>query len=449
MTDMFNSELVNTLKENPIFGFAPKLMRNPVGFLESLTQERGPDCRFKVFGKEMRVLASRTHFQETMVVKAKIYGFPDMYKSMAAVIGEGITATPDGPYWKKKRLMLQPKFGPRTIQSFLVHFASSARQTVAKIADHGELFSLPVHQYSMDLALKNLFGCLFSQIFERPEVFEDFREISSIVGKRFWLPSVILLSKLTPSGRRLTKHIRMLDSLVYGVMEDRRRVLIAERPADFLTFLLGAKDPENDENLTDEQIRDELLNFVFAGYETTACLLSWSLILLAKNQKQLELARSEALSIGELCSADDYDRCTVIKSILNESLRLYPPVWMMIRQANQTDVLCGEAVSKNAIVLLSPYLLHRNPAEWSDPEQFRPERFLNAGDLQKLAFLPFGHGPRHCIGNHFAMCEAIAYLFYFVRDLDLEPIATLPKPEALITLQPPMDFRLQVTPLLK
>ena len=431
------------LREFPLVGFAPQLMADPVGFLERLTAERGEAPEFKVANKSFVVLTTPTQFQECLVLKPKIYGFPDIYKNMATVIGEGITATPDGPVWRKKRLLLQPRFGPKTIQGFLQTFVETAKVTATKLGTMGG--DVAIHEVSMDAALRNLFGCLFSRTFAESSAYGDFRDVSRIVGKRFWLPSKLLINQLTPSGRRLSRHVGMLDALVDGVVLDRLVVPAPNRPDDFLEFLLLAKDTETNSPLSAQQIRDELLNFIFAGYETTACLLSWSLMLLAKHPNIQELVRREALTLGELGGVQDFEKCRLIKAVLNESMRLYPPVGMMIRQSNQNDRIGDLSIKKGATVLLSPYLLHRRPADWRDAEEFRPERFFAEPGPPKHGFLPFGHGPRHCLGNHFALSEAVAHLFYLVRDLEFACEGELPKPEALITLQPPADFRLGVT----
>ena len=425
----------------PIVGYAPALLSDPLEFFQSMFLKHGEQFSFELFKRELHLVADRKSFQECLVEKSKIYGFPDLYGNLNAVIGDGITATPDGPQWKKKRLMLQPRFGPRTINKFLDHFVMTAKDAVRTInSADGQKTGSFTHAHSMDIALKNIFSCLFSQESLDSSVLGDFREISMIIGKSFWMPGKLFASNLTSSGRSLAKHVKMLNSLIAEMLVNRRSLAPSERPDDLLEFLLNAKDSETSQNLTDEQVRDEVLNTIFAGYETTACLISWTLILLAKNPSALAKIQEEILSIGELKTPDDFAKCTTIRATLNESMRMYPPVWLMIRQANQSDSLNGRKIQSGALILLCNYLTHRNQREWSQPEEFIPDRFLDEGAARKFSFFPFGHGPRHCLGNHFAIHEVTALIFYLIRDLNLQPIDTIPKPVALITLQPPMDF---------
>lgn len=365
---------------------------------------------------------------------------------MAAVIGDGITATPDGPHWKKKRLTLQPHFGPRTIDSFLGAFARTGQDLADTLGKQGLVTRRFVHQTAMDATLKSLFLCLFSEEIQDHGLYADFREVSRIIGKSFWLPGGLMTSKLTPPGRRLARHLEKLDALVYGMIARRRALPQNGRPDDLLTALLLAGESPDSAYVGDDLLRDELVNFIFAGYETTAGMLGWSLLLLAAHPEIQDSLRIETELVGALKSREDFAACGKIRAVLDEVNRLYPPVWMMLRQASEDDSLVGKPVKSGTTVLLSPYLIHRSAPYWTEPDEFRPSRFGGGPPAPSLPYLPFGLGPRHCLGNHFALSEGIAILFHLVRDWKISPIGPMPKPEALLTLQPPASAEVLFSP---
>jgi cytochrome P450 len=429
----------------PFLGHAPALLKGPLRLLDYFTKTQNQIGRLNVLGSEMVVLTERAHFHECLLVKSKIYGFPDLYKNMAEVIGSGITATPDGSVWKKKRMMLQPKFGPRTVGGFSTLFANHAEDTFTSLRD-GDPTNLLIHRISMNFALSSIFLTLCSTKFSGQAELDLFREVSEIVSRRFWMPPFLLKSKISPSGRKLIHHLEKLDAFVYDMISQRHALPPDMRPQDFLTFLIENKDLKGEPTLTAQEIRDEILNFIFAGYETTACLLTWSLVLLAKNQNYLAQVQAEIATVASLNSLDDFQKCKMISAVIQETMRLYPPVWMMVRQATQDDLLCDAVhVKKGQRILVSPYILHRMESLWKDATSYRPERFLGISDITKLPYFPFGHGPRHCMGSQFATLEATAFLFYFLKNFDLDPIKQLPEAEPTLTLQPPIDLRMAIS----
>jgi cytochrome P450 len=192
--------------------------------------------------------------------------------------------------------------------------------------------------------------------------------------------------------------------------------------------------------VTDTELRDQVLTIAMAGHETTAKTLTWTLYLLDRHPEVAARLAGEvdAALGGRLPTAADLDKLTLCQQVIEEALRLYPPVWQITRRALGPDALAGYDVTPGALIAISPYLLHRNPRYWDEPDAFRPERFAaGSAAYPSHLYLPFGGGPRICIGQHFALVEATLVLATLLREIRLEVVpGFIVEPEALVTLRP-------------
>jgi cytochrome P450 len=213
-------------------------------------------------------------------------------------------------------------------------------------------------------------------------------------------------------GRSLADSVAELDDVVTTVTAARRRSP-AEQP-DLVSICLRARDKETGEGMGDQQIRDEILTFLLAGHETTAVALTWTALELAWNPEVARNLKAELDSVlqGRMPTYSDLPRLRYTRAVFAESMRLHPPAWRMSRKALEDDEVAGYRVPRGSTVVTSPYLLHHSPALWSHPERFRPERFLNDSKEpgSPFGYIPFGVGPRKCVGNHLATVEAIIIL---------------------------------------
>jgi cytochrome P450 len=243
----------------------------------------------------------------------------------------------------------------------------------------------------------------------------------------------------TPTNLRFRKALATLDDVMYGLIEDRRQA--KNPPDDLLTMLLAARDEETGEGMSDRQLRDEVITIFFAGHETTASTLSWACYLLANNPAEAERLTTEARQVldGHLPSVEDFQNLSYTRLVVDESLRLYPPAWMFAREAISDDVVNGYFIPAGASILVSPYATHRHPGFWDNPEGFDPERFTpeRSEGRHRMAYFPFGGGPRLCIGKDFALVEAALILSMIAREyhLDLVPGAVV-KAQPIATLRP-------------
>lgn len=262
-----------------------------------------------------------------------------------------------------------------------------------------------------------------------------------VIGAPPWVPRPSRM--LSGPGMRDMK--RMADATI----DSRRADRSAKDIPDLLDLLMAGEDPKSGRRMTTEEIRDNLLTFIVAGHETTALTLSWALYLCAFDPAVQEAARAEAQSVlgTRSATAEDVPRLPFIRQVIDETLRLYPPAAFLSRTAQKNDELCGRDVRRGDTVILPIYALHRHKKLWTDPDRFDPARFAPGHKTDRFAFLPFGDGPRICIGANFAIQEAVIILatllarFRFARIPGKDP-----KPVMILTLRPEGGVWLSVTP---
>jgi cytochrome P450 len=246
----------------------------------------------------------------------------------------------------------------------------------------------------------------------------------------------------TRANRRFRKAVAELDQVVWRVIGERRKSgADGEDRGDLLSMLLAARDADTGEGMSDRQLRDEIITLMLAGYETTANALTWTFYLLAQNADAERRLHEEVDAVlgARPPEADDLPRLVWTRMVIEEAMRLYPPAWIVTRGAIEDDELAGHRIAAGSIVMASPWVTHRHPDFWPEPERFDPERFSpeRAAGRHRYAYFPFGGGPRLCIGSGFAMTEAQLILATVAQRhrFRLEP-GYRATPEPLITLRP-------------
>ena len=243
----------------------------------------------------------------------------------------------------------------------------------------------------------------------------------------------------TAQNRRFQQAVANAEQIVYDLINERRRG--RGNPNDLLSLLMAARDEETGEGLSDKELRDQAITIIGAGYETTTQALAWTWYLLAKHpeiENKLHAEISDVLG-GRTPTFEDLPNLKYTLMVFQEAMRLYPPIWMMSRAAIEADEIGGYRVPANSEILLLPYITHRSPKYWENPEEFNPEHFLpeKVAARPRFAYFPFGAGARQCIGNNFALMEAqliIATITqkYRLRLTDEQSL----KPETSVTLRP-------------
>ena len=253
--------------------------------------------------------------------------------------------------------------------------------------------------------------------------------VLDILGLPGWVPRPGRML----AGAQLGQMKRMADAAI-----DRRRGEGSKGVPDLLDLLMAGQDPEGGRKMTTAELRDNLLTFIVAGHETTALTLAWALYLCAFDPGEQDLARAEAQAVlqGRAATAADVAALPRIRAIVEETLRLYPPAAFLSRTAQRADRLCGREVRPGDTVILPIYALHRHHAHWAEPDAFRPARFLGKRP-ERFTWLPFGDGPRICIGANFAVQEAVIILATLLSRFRFAPVTgRAPKPVMILTLRP-------------
>ncbi len=328
--------------------------------------------------------------------------------------------------WKKQRRMLAPLFTPRTVASFAPAMQAAAADLVTRWLRHRDGRLADVQKDMADVALDVLGRTLFSDGLGRaPE------EFTAAISRNFetaWRVDPFDVLDLPGWLPRLGKlRARAAQKFMAHAVEDlvaRRKVLIArgEAPQDLLTLLLEARDPETGEGLSDKEVTANIVTFIGAGHETTANALAWSLFLLSQSPEWDERLAAEAARVLPLPVEAQAENLVETRAVLEEAMRLYPPVASMSRQARGPDDLSGRRIRKDTLVIVSPWVLHRHRRLWTEPDRFDPSRFLPGAreKIDRFAYLPFGVGPRICIGASFALQEAAIVLANILHRFRLE-----------------------------
>lgn len=443
--------------DRPPLGELAALRDGPHAFLLKIAQTYGPILRYPVgppIGPRLAfyLVCDPDGVKHVLQDNHKNYSKDTFqYNLLSTITGKGLL-TSDGEFWLRQRRLTQPAFHKTRLHDFALRMAEITQAMLRRwepYAARGE--PLDIAAEMMHVALQVVGATLLS--IEIGDQADTLAQATLIVldhivhrARTFglipeWLP--------IRDNRRYRAAMRVLDNAVYSTI--RARPLAGNAANDLLAMLMAARDPETGAGMTEKQLRDEVITTLIAGHETVASALAWTWYLLAQNPTAEERLHDELARVldGRPPTADDLPQLPYTRAVFEEALRLYPPAWIITRKALSDDEICGYPIPAGSLVVTSPYVTHRLPQYWDDPEAFRPERFLPAAatERHRFAFYPFGGGPRLCIGNQFAMIEAgiiiagVAQRFALRlaanAHVEIEPGVTLrPRHGLLMTLQP-------------
>jgi cytochrome P450 len=413
--------------------------RDPLGFLTRLARDYGDVARFRIGPQRAFLLSHPDLVRDLLVTHHERFHKGRALQRAKRLLGEGLL-TSEGEFHRRQRRLAQPAFHRQRIGSYAATMVEYAERASGRWRD-GQGVDVAQEMMRLTLAIvgKTLFDADVES--EADEVGEALTEVMELFGY-LMLPYSELLEHLPlPAPRRFRRARARLDSVIYRIIEDRRRSG-ADR-GDLLSMLLLAVDEEGDRTgMTDEQLRDEVMTIFLAGHETTANLLSWAWLLLAENpgaERRLHEELDGVLAGGRAPSAEDVPALRYTEMVLAETMRLYPPAWTLGRLAIADHEAAGYHVPRGSLVLASQYVIHRDPRFFPDPERFDPERFTPEAKAARpqFAYFPFGGGARRCIGEGFAWTEAVLTLASLARRWRPRPLPGRPvRPQPLITLRP-------------
>jgi cytochrome P450 len=419
------------------------MRRDPLEFITRITQQQGDILRFRFLFTPALLINHPDYIRHVLQDNHRNYDKHSFdYEVLKPVVGNGLL-TSDGDFWLRQRRLIQPAFHRQRIAALGEQMVQATETMLAgweAFERRGEPVDAAAEMMRLTLTIvgRALFGQDLSSAAAR--VGPAFSVVNAGVAALFrsFIPTTLKF-RLPPMKGAIAE----LDEVVNGIIAERRAAIQAgESPGDdLLGMLLQARDEDGQTGMTDKQLRDEVVTLLLAGHETTANLLAWTWYLLSKNPAAAEHLRLELRRELAGCppSIDDLPRLKYTRMVLQETLRLYPPAWIISRRAIQDDVVGGHPIPAGTVISISPYAMHHHPGFWANPEGFDPQRFSpeQVEGRPQYAYFPFGGGPRLCIGRDFALQEAIIILATVAQRyrLDLVPGHAV-VPEPLITLRP-------------
>lgn len=439
---------------------APKPHEGPLGLVAALRALRtNPLTTWTRAHYEVPILYGRSVIGQTAVINAPVavrrvlldnaanYRKDDLQlRILAPGLGRGLL-TAEGEQWRAQRRALAPLFTPRMIAGFAPAMAAAADSLVERWDRRREGHPFDASHEMARVTLDVLERTIFSGgLGGAPdEVMEAVTRYFDTIG-RIDPFDIFAFPDWVPRFSRLRARpaLAFFNAAVDRIIAARRALLESRpdgAPQDLLTMLLNARDPETGQGLPEDEVRANIVTFIGAGHETTANTLTWALFLLAMSphwRERLE-AEADAVVAGDWLATGGLDRLVETKAVIEEALRLYPPAATLTRAAIASDELAGQRVRPRDMIIISPWLLHRHKTLWRRPEAFDPTRFLpgRREEIDRFAYIPFGAGPRICIGMGFALQEAMIVLATILKRfrLELQPDAII-EPLQRVTLRP-------------
>ena len=433
-----------------------KFRRDPLAFFTETYRTYGDIARFSFGPQQVYLVSHPDWIEDVLVNSAKKFSKGVALQRAKRLLGEGLL-TSEGQAHLKQRRTIQPLFHRHQVQRFadaMVKHSLRWRESVAPNA------TIDVTAEMGALTLAIVGETLFSSNVQADvdEVREALTDAVQSFGIAF-LPGLEYFEKLPlPMFTRVRKARERLDRVIHRVIDQRRAN--DDGGGDLVSMLLAARDPENPNaaGMSDEQIRDEAMTIFLAGHETTANAMAWTWHLLGSDPEVEARLHAEIAQVlddppsrqgrfgvtGRVPTVDDVPKLEWTRAIVAESMRLFPPAWTMGRRAIEPHIIGGHQISKGDLVIMSQYVVHRDPRWWEQAEAFKPERWLAEagarspapGARPKYAYFPFGGGSRICIGESFAWTEAILLLATIAQRWKFTPQGPPPVPEPRITLRP-------------
>ncbi len=435
----------------PVWKFLPKFLSNPLRTLPRQVYEEAIFSPPALGGRMAWVMAPELVERILLEQHEDFPKSPIENRIFTSILGEGIL-TAEGPSWRWQRRIVAPLFRHQEIVSFVPRMSAVAEQFVGKWRKGSAGDRRRIDQDMADVAFDVLAATIFAGAAEEEGQALKYH-IGAYLERTSWDVAFELLgippTIWHPAKPAMRRHARQLKATMARVLERERRIGF---PGGGLMAKLGAaKDPETGEGMSEALISNNLLTFAAAGHETTAKALTWTLYLLARSPEWQERLREEVRAVAgdQQITAEHIGRLEIVRRVLKESMRLYPPAPVLGRKANSAVEIGGLQFKAGTLLIVPVWAIHRHRALWEDPDRFDPDRFAPECEarMQRAQFMPFGFGPRTCIGMSYAMMEATVLLATFVRACRFAWVDGLaPEPISRVTLRPRGGMTLGVSP---
>ncbi len=404
----------------PILGNVVAFGRDQLGFLDRCSRDFGDVISLNFVGRPVLVVSDLDTIDRILLKERKNFAKSELiWRHARSVFGNGLL-TSEGEIWQRQRKLAAPAFAGQQLLDYGPEMVAIGRQMVDRWSD-GQVFD--IHPEMMKLALRVAAKTLFDSTVEQDlsdmdtalnDLIREFKaRLQRPVPIPEWFP--------TPGNVKYGRGIRTVERVVHRMIEERRRTGLEGRK-DFLSRLMLARDESG--AMSDKELRDQAITLLLAGHETTALSLSWAFHLLGSNpetQARLGAELDEVLG-GRLPTSEDLPQLKYTEAVIMESMRVYPPAWGFVRESLVPFDIGGQTIPAKTTIFICQWVLHRDGRYFDDPLEFRPERWL--GDLEKMlpryAYMPFGGGPRICVGQRFTMIEAILLLATIAQAYEVE-----------------------------
>ncbi|BBD58133.1 cytochrome P450 [Nostoc sp. HK-01] len=429
---------------NSIVGHLQQLGQDPLGFL-SRCRDYGDIVPLQL-GLTPACLVTNPDYIEEVLKNRTDFIKSRGLRSLKTLLGEGLL-TAEGESWFWQRRLAQPVFHQKRINVYSQIMVDYTNQMLQRWGD-GETHD--IHADMMRLTLEIVMKCIFSAEVDAGEAkvvahaldvamnwFESKRKQNFLVWE--WFPR--------PENISYRQAIAQMNEAIYKLIQQRRNS--KEKTNDLLTMLMEAKDEQTGQQMDDKLLRDEVATLMLAGHETTANTLSWTWMLLSQNPQVREKLQSELCQVlqGKLPTLEDLGKLVYTQRVIKESMRLYPPVSLMGREAAVDTQIGDYEIPQGTSIMISQWVMHRHPKYFENPEVFQPERWTEELEKQlpKGVYIPFGDGPRICIGKGFAQMEAALLLATIAQSFQIDLVPGYPiVPQPSITLRPENGLKVEI-----
>lgn len=383
--------------------------------------------------------------KKVLLDNSKNYKKGDSNKELMAILGEGLATVFDHDKWLRKYTIISKEFNPKAVSNFAGIFKDITQEYLdeMKFKESVDICD-EMKKLTFFIACRTLLAAKMSDK-DADTVNEAVLYTTKVAYQRifqflpvpYWVP--------TPTNFEFKRHMKAMDEIVYRLIDEEKSRPKSPDPKTILERLVHAVDPSTGQGLSHQELRDEVLTTMIAGHETSAHALTWTMGLLARDQKIQDKLREEINANVDLQPTEYLEKMPYLKAVILEAMRIYPSFPIIAKVATNDDELLGHKIPKGTNIIIPLIYIQRSPKNWDRPMEFIPERFIGTDAARSTAYLPFSRGPRKCIGELFAMTEMAVVVFKMIQNFKLElEGTTLPKEVAYFTLKPESKLMVRV-----
>ena len=441
------------VKGLPFIGQTMQIVKDPLRLLLHLKHNYNDMVTVRLGFKDFILLQSPSAARHVLQENARNYFKPGAAKLMKKLLGDGL-ATSNGDLWLRQRRLMQPAFHKQRLNDFFVIIQDETLQLSKKWKQNKEWHLIDISTDFLKLTLNNITKAMFgsdveTKMDEIGNVLRTMQEFSSQTTKSLVkIPTGIPTKK----NNQFKNAEKRFEKIIYEIIEQRNKAkknVAFQEKHDLLEMLISAYDDDTKTYMTSQQLRDEITTIFMAGHETTSQSLSWIFYQLALNPKIYEAVKTEATANQHINSIDTLQNLYYTRSLIEEAMRFYPPVWIIARKSASDDIINGYKLPAGSTVLINVYGMHHDTHLWKKPGEFDPTHFSNQAKelIPPFSYLPFGGGQRICIGNHFAMMVMQTVVTMMVSNFEFKiPGGFVPEVDPNLTLRAKNGIQLLVKP---